>query len=72
MDFRTLEPLTVSDDGKVLSGQIEFAGAGDTRVVITILEDNVFQVKADTNGDNNLNYTADIMDCSEFDMDLDL
>lgn len=72
VDFRTLEPLTVSDDGKVLSGRIEFAGAGDTRVVITISEDNVFQVDADTNGDNNLNYTADILDCSEFDMDLDL
>ncbi len=72
MDFRTLEPLTVSDDGKVLSGRIEFAGVGDTRVVITILEDNVFQVKADTNGDNKLNYTADILDCSESDMDLDL
>ncbi|MFV9689575.1 MAG: hypothetical protein ACNY01_01225 [Desulfobacteria bacterium] len=72
VDFRTLEPLTISDDGKVLSGQIEFAGAGDTRVVITISEDNVFQVDADTNGDNNLNYTADILDCSEFDMDLDL
>jgi hypothetical protein len=72
VDFRTLEPLTVSDDGKVLFGRIEFAGAGNTRVVITISEDNVFQVRADTNGDNNLNYTADILDCSEFDMDLDL
>lgn len=72
VDFTTLGPVTVSDEGEIVSGQVQISGAGSTQVLLSTSGGNVFEVRADTNGDGTFDYTSENLDCSEFDLDLDL
>lgn len=72
VNFRTLQPIIISDDEEILSGQVEITGAGNTRALLTASGDNVFEVQADTDGDGVYDYFPDNLDCSEFDLDLQL
>ena len=63
--------LTISDEGDIISGQLEITGANGTKVVVTFVGNNSFSVEADTTGDGDLNYNPGTLDCSEFDLDID-
>ena len=65
----TLEPITVTDQGEVTSGQLVAYGADGTRVSVKPSEGNLFSIQADTNGDGSYDYQAGTMDCSAFDAD---
>lgn len=70
ISFTTLQPIIVSDEEEMVSGQVEITGADNTRAVLTVSGDNVFQVQADTDGDGVYDYFPNNLDCSEFDLDL--
>jgi hypothetical protein len=72
ISFSTLQPIIVSDEEVILSGQVEIEGSDGTSAVLTVTDDNVFQIQADTDGDGEYDYFPDNLDCSEFDLDLDL
>ena len=72
VSFSTPQPITISDDDKIVSGQLEVTGANNTKALLTVIDSNIFEVQVDTDGDGVYDYFPDNLDCSEFDLNLDL
>ena len=62
VQFQTVGPLTVSDDGDTVAGTIVITGADNTSMQITI-DDGMLNILADTDGDGVLEYEQ-CLDCT--------
>ena len=70
VDFSIIEPIIISEGGEVVSGKVEITGAGGTKMLVTGLGDNQFQIHADTDGDGTYDYAPGTLNCTGLNLNL--
>jgi hypothetical protein len=62
VQFQTVGPITISEDGSTMSGTFVATGADNTQIQVTIV-DGMFNIQADTDGDGTFDYES-CLDCT--------